>query len=137
MLAGGPGADLLDGGEDTGERNNMVPNPAYILDEDGEAPPGVPETVAASEDWAAYLGAMAGADGSGVTVNIHTGRGTAGDAMGDELKDIELYWGSAGGDDTFIASAGADIIHGDGGSDTVSYEASRHGVTVVLPDYRR
>ena len=52
--------------------------------------------------------------------------------MGDELKNIELYWGSKDGDDTFIASAGADIIHGDGGSDTVSYEASRHGVTVVL-----
>ena len=90
----------------------------------------------ASEDWAAYRGAEAGADGSGVTVNIHTGSGTAGDAMGDELKDIELYWGSKDGDDTFIASAGADIIHGDGGSDTVSYEASRHGVTVVLPTHR-
>ena len=88
--------------------------------------------VPASEDWAAYRGAEAGADGSGVTVNIHTGSGTAGEAMGDELKDIELYWGSKDGDDTFIASAGADIIHGDGGSDTVSYEESRHAVTVVL-----
>ena len=123
VLAGGPGADMLYGGEDTGERNNMVPNP----DDGGTT------MIDASEDWAAYRGAGAGADGSGVTVNIHTGRGTAGDAMGDELKNIELYWGSAGGDDTFIASAGADIIHGDGGSDTVSYEASRHGVTVVLP----
>ena len=123
VLAGGPGADLLDGGEDTGERNNMVPDP----DDDD----GLPRH-AASEDWAAYRGAEAGADGSGVTVNIHTGRGTAGEAMGDELKNIELYWGSKDGGDTFIASAGADIIHGDGGSDTVSYEASRHGVTVVL-----
>ena len=126
VLAGGPGADVLDGGEDTGERNNMVSAPD---------PDNADDTVmvAASEDWAAYRGAMAGADGSGVTVNIHTGYGTAGDAMGDELKNIELYWGSMNGDDTFIASAGADIIHGDGGSDTVSYEASRHGVTVVLP----
>ena len=121
ILGGGPGADMLDGGEDARERNNMVPDP----DNDGEM-------MAASEDWAAYRGAEAGADGSGVTVNIHTGRGTAGDAMGDELKDIELYWGSKDGDDTFIASAGADIIHGDGGSDTVSYESSRHAVTVVL-----
>jgi Ca2+-binding RTX toxin-like protein len=43
-----------------------------------------------------------------------------------------LVWGSKQGD-TFIASAGADTIHGDGGSDTVSYEASKHGVNVVLP----
>ena len=125
VLAGGPGADVLDGGEDAKERNNMVPDTSDNAD-DGAM-------VAASEDWAAYRGAKAGADGSGVTVNINTGRGTAGDAMGDELKNIELYWGSKDGDDTFIASAGADIIHGDGGSDTVSYESSRHGVTVVLP----
>ncbi len=127
VLAGGPGADMLYGGEDAKERNNMVPDPDDMDPSDGT------DMIAASEDWAAYRGAMAGADGSGVTVNIHTGYGTAGDAMGDELKNIELYWGSKDGDDTFIASAGADIIHGDGGSDTVSYEASRHGVTVVLP----
>ena len=52
--------------------------------------------------------------------------------MGDTLRNLELYWGSTHGD-TFIAGAGADVIHGDGGSDTVSYEASRHGVTVALP----
>ena len=48
------------------------------------------------------------------------------------LKNIELVWGSKQGD-TFIASSGADYIHGDGGSDTVSYEASKHGVNVELP----
>ena len=52
--------------------------------------------------------------------------------MGDTLKNIELVWGSKQGD-TFIASSGADTIHGDGGSDTVSYEASKHGVDVELP----
>ena len=52
--------------------------------------------------------------------------------MGDTLRNLELYWGSQHSD-TFIASAGHDVIHGDGGSDTVSYEASRHGVTVILP----
>ena len=51
--------------------------------------------------------------------------------MGDTLKNIELVWGSKQ-DDTFIASSGADYIHGDGGSDTVSYEASKHGVNVDI-----
>ena len=127
VLAGGPGADMLDGGEDAKERNNMVPDLSDTDLSDGQ------NMIAASEDWAAYRGAEAAADGTGVTVNLHTGSGTAGEAMGDELKNIELIWGSEDGDDTFIASAGADVIHGDGGSDTVSYEASRHGVTVSLP----
>jgi len=35
---------------------------------------------------------------------------------------------------TFIAGSGADLIHGDGGSDTVSYEASGIGVTVNLAE---
>ena len=64
-------------------------------------------------------------------MNLATGMGTAGEAMGDTLANIELVWGSEH-DDTFIASNGADIIHGDGGSDTVSYEASEMGVTVNL-----
>ena len=67
----------------------------------------------------------------GVTVDLSTNRGTGGEAMGDRLVNIELVWGSEK-DDTFIASDGADIIEGDGGSDTVSYEASEMGVTVVL-----
>ena len=56
--------------------------------------------------------------------------------MGDTLKNIELIWGSMDtmNGDTFIASEGADVIHGDGGSDTISYEASKHGVTVTLND---
>ena len=79
-----------------------------------------------SEDWAAYRGAA-----EGVMLNLNTGSGTGGEAMGDTLKNIELIWGSTHGD-TFVASEGADIIHGDGGSDTVSYEASKHKVTVTL-----
>ena len=126
VLAGGPGADSLDGGEDPKERNNMVPDPADTDPSDGT------DMIAASEDWAAYRGAKAAADGSGIALNLHAGTGTAGEAMGDTLRNLELYWGSQHGD-TFVASAGHDVIHGDGGSDTVSYEASRHGVTVVLP----
>ena len=130
VLVGGPGADMLDGGEDTGERNNLLPrtdtnNDNVIDDSDAAA-------AAASEDWAAYRGAMAAADGSGIALDLDTGTGTAGEAMGDTLRNLELYWGSKHSD-TFIAGAGHDVIHGDGGSDTVSYEASRHGVTVVLP----
>ena len=110
-LAGGPGADRLDGGSSTNDNNTAT-------DTTDDAP---------HEDWVAYRGAQAG-----VMVNLNTGRGTGGDAMGDTLKNIELVWGSTHGD-TFVASEGVDIIHGDGGSDTVSYEASKHGVTVVLP----
>ena len=54
--------------------------------------------------------------------------------MGDTLTNIELVWGSMNNGDTFIAGPGADIIEGDGGSDTVSYEASELGVTVDLSD---
>ena len=78
------------------------------------------------EDWAVYRDAEAG-----VAVNLNTSSGTGGEAMGDMLKNIELVWGSKH-NDTFVAGAGADVIHGDGGSDTVSYEKSKHGVTVVL-----
>ena len=128
-LVGGKGADMLDGGEDAGERNDMVAvdtNNSGTIDE-GEMEP-------ASEDWAVYRGA-----GAGVTVNLATGMGTAGEAMGDTLKNIELIWGSKGYSDTFIAGPGKDIIHGDnngdGGGDTVSYEASKHGVYVNLEDH--
>ena len=121
-LVGGKGADMLDGGEDAKEDGDMVPAA------DGEG------MDAASEDWAVYRGA-----GAGVTVNLATGMGTAGEAMGDTLKNIELIWGSKGYSDTFIAGPGKDIIHGDnngnGGGDTVSYEASKHGVYVNLEDH--
>ena len=76
-----------------------------------------------SIDWAVYKGAA-----EAVTVDLSTNMGTGGEAMGDTLRNIELVWGSEKGD-TFIASNGADIIEGDGGSDTVSYEASELGVT--------
>ena len=113
-LSGGPGADRLDGGSST------------LAEEDDTNTANIDESTTQHEDWAAYRGAM-----DGVTVNLNTGNGTGGDAMGDTLKNIELIWGSTH-DDTFIASEGKDIIHGDGGSDTVSYEASKHGVDVTL-----
>ena len=117
MLIGGAGADRLDGGES----GAVADDPSTNAD----------ETRAEDVDWAVYRDAE-----GGVTVNLQTGMGTAGDADGDELDNIELVWGSSDEDngDTFIASDGADLIHGDLGSDTVSYEASSSGVTVLLND---
>ena len=112
-LIGGPGADILDGGSSEHD------------DDDDDTTPEVEHI-----DWAVYRDAM-----DGVTVNLSTGKGEGGEAMGDTLRNIELVWGSTKAD-TFIASADEDtidIIHGDGGSDTLSYEASEDvGVTVNL-----
>ena len=129
-LIGGPGADRMDGGEERGERDNMKPNPEYNSGQDeGVGNMRMIPLVAADYDWAVYRPAEAG-----VEVDLSTNRGTGGDAMGDRLIGIEVIWGSKH-DDTFIASADedtSDIIHGDSGSDTVSYEASEIGVTVNL-----
>ena len=124
LLIGGPGADMLDGGEDEDEKDNKLPqtdtnNDGVIDDQDTAA-------VDASIDWAVYKGAA-----EAVMVDLSTNMGTGGEAMGDTLRNIELVWGSEKGD-TFIASNGADIIEGDGGSDTVSYEVSELGVTINL-----
>ena len=83
-------------------------------------------------DWAVYRGAAE----AGVEVDLSNNEGTGGEADGDRLIGIELVWGSLH-NDTFIASDDEDtfnIIHGDGGSDTVSYEASYLGVIVDLSD---
>ena len=121
ILIGGPGADMLDGGEDPKEKDNMVPGTGDT-------------TVAASMDVASYAGSK-----MGVTVNLDSGRGTAGDAEGDTLVNIEKVVGSSN-DDVFIASSGKDNIDGstntgvtdDGIGDTVSYELSEAGVIVDL-----
>ena len=108
-LIGGPGADRLDGGS-------------------SESSTGVQHI-----DWAVYRGMMILPDMKGVTVDLDEMEGTAGDAEGDTLVNIELVWGSTG-DDMFIASEGVDLIHGDEGNDTVSYERSDMGVNVSLTD---
>ena len=124
LLIGGPGADMLDGGEDEDEKDNMVPqtdtNGDDVIDDNDDP------AADASIDWAVYKHAA-----EGVMVDLSANMGTGGEAMGDTLRNIELIWGSEHAD-TFIASNGADIIEGDGGSDTVSYEASELGVTVDL-----
>lgn len=108
-LWGGKGADILDGGKDTG-------------------------TDRAAEGWGWLLGdaALYYFAEEGVTVNMASGRGEAGEAEGDTLKNIEVVIGSVYSD-TFIAGPGPDIFHGFYGADnTVSFEASKHGVSVNL-----
>ena len=131
-LVGGPGADTLNGGEDAQEKNNRLPgaddtdNDGDLYDEDDASD--------ASMDVASYAGSVAG-----VTVNLRTGRGTAGDAMGDTLINIERVIGSSH-DDTFFAGPGPDNIDGggnpatNGNGDTVSYELSGEAVQVTLAD---
>ena len=135
-LIGGPGADMLDGGEDAREENNMITaRPATDLNGDGDTDDAGEAAITAgpaSIDVASYAGAMAG-----ITINLATGRGTAGDAMGDTLVNIEQVLGS-GHDDTFLAGPGPDNIDGGGNpammpaGDTVSYELSDEAVQVTL-----
>ena len=119
ILTGGPGADMLDGGSSLSA---------------GADTPNDPADDVQHVDVVSYAGAMAG-----VTVNLATGRGTAGDAMGDTLTNIEQVLGS-GHDDTFIAGPGPDNIDGAGNpdmmpaGDTVSYELSDEAVQVTLAD---
>lgn len=113
-LIGGKGADVLDGGKDTGSDRSV-------------------------EGWSWRNGDQASyaitefgvADLTGVTVNMATGRGETGAAEGDTLKNIEVIMGTFF-EDTFIAGPGPDIFYGLGGVDTVSFEASKHGVSVNL-----
>ena len=132
-LIGGPGADRLDGGEMPGERDNMVDQATDGRDNDsnGTVDDEATQMVASEYDWAVYRPAE-----MGVTLDLSESRGTGGDAMGDRLIGIEVIWGSMH-DDTIIASADEDtfdIIHGDSGADTVSYEASDTAVMVDLGD---
>ncbi|WP_225770490.1 calcium-binding protein [Inquilinus sp. Marseille-Q2685] len=79
-----------------------------------------------------------------VTVNLASGRGTAGTAFGDRLISIEAVEGSAYADillgstaaDTLRGGAGADTLDGGEGFDTVSYADSIKGVTVNLASGR-
>ncbi|MCY4339259.1 MAG: calcium-binding protein [Gammaproteobacteria bacterium] len=68
---------------------------------------------------------------AGVTVDLGANRGMKGDAEGDTYSNIEMFVGS-GKADTFIAGRGHDTVDGGAGSDTISYDKSRAGVTVNL-----
>lgn len=95
---------------------------------------------------------------TGVTVELHAGRGQNGEATGDVLISIEAVVGSAfgdglagspgadrldggdgddhlyggAGDDLLIGGGGADRIEGQSGFDTADYSASSAGVSIDL-----
>ena len=99
----------------------------------------------ATGDFADYSGSAAG-----VTVNLATGLGSGGDAVGDTIVGIEGVIGSAfgdvltgdanantlignAGDDTLQGGAGADQLDGGAGSlDFADYSGSAAAVTVNL-----
>ncbi|WP_343525506.1 cadherin domain-containing protein [Sphingomonas sp.] len=121
MLAGGAGDDLLEGGAG-----------ADVLDG------------GAGNDTASYANATAG-----VTVSLASGQGSAGEATGDVLVDIENLTGSryadtltgdnganvlmgGAGDDVLAGLGGADVLDGGTGTNTANYSASAAGVQVNL-----
>ncbi|HYN00470.1 MAG TPA: calcium-binding protein, partial [Aestuariivirgaceae bacterium] len=104
FLDGGAGADSLDGGPDTANSGGLGDTALYVFAQ------------------------------SGVSVNLATGSGTRGDAVGDTLIGIENLVGSEfadelignagtnlllglGGDDLLEGRAGADVIAGGAGDD--------------------
>ncbi|UJW73562.1 calcium-binding protein [Rhizobium sp. SL42] len=79
----------------------------------------------AGSDAASYTTAAAA-----VTINLVTGIHT-GDAAGDVFDGIEAFIGS-NHNDTFLLSAGADLINGTAGSDTANYSLSSSSVAIDL-----
>lgn len=75
-----------------------------------------------------------------VSVSLSSGTGTAGDATGDRLVNIQNLIGSAfgdtligdGGDNILEGGAGADTLIGGGGTDAASYAHSLSAVAVSL-----
>lgn len=123
-LTGADGNDVLIGGEDD---DVLI---GGLGSDDLQGGSGV--------DTADYTNAArtgTGADRTGVIVDLANtsqggGRGT-GEARGDSFSGVEAVKGSAF-DDTFFAQSTATAFDGAGGSDTVSYESSRTGTSVVL-----
>lgn len=78
--------------------------------------------------------------GAAVSVDLALGLGSAGDAAGDRLQNIENLTGSVFADvlrgnalaNILVGGAGADQLFGGGGFDIADYRASAAGVTVNL-----
>jgi len=98
----------------------------------------------AGVDTASYSNSSAA-----VTISLSPGSGTAGDAEGDVLINVENIIGSdyddslsgnslsnhlegGNGNDTLIGGLGADILDGGEGTDSVNYASSTQGVTIKL-----
>ena len=71
------------------------------------------------------------ASAAGVAVSLATGLGSGGDAQGDTLINLENLTGS-NLDDVLEGNAGANVLTGGSGIDTVSYANAAAGVTVNL-----
>ncbi len=95
---------------------------------------------------------------TGVDVNLETGRGSGGNAEGDQIKNIEHVRGSyqgdtitgdsgrnrltgdrgddtlngGGGNDVLIGGKGADVLNGGSGTDTADYQLAHSAVVVDL-----
>jgi VCBS repeat-containing protein len=121
FLQGGDGDDVLTGGTgaDTLNGGSGIDTAAYAL------------------------------SSAGVTVDLTTGTGNGGDAVGDTLVSVENLTGSAladiligngdanvlrGGDgnDKLRGGAGADVLDGEQGSDIADYSTSSGAVTIDL-----
>ncbi|MEN2975810.1 calcium-binding protein [Tistrella bauzanensis] len=120
-LTGSDDADFMVGGEGddvllAGQRNDVLRGGkgADVLD-GGD---GV--------DTADYAAAP-----SSIAVNLATGQGLRGEALGDTLTSIEVVVGSADGD-WFGAGAGAHHINGGTGTDLVSFAEAPTAVIVDL-----
>ncbi|MCA9245856.1 MAG: tandem-95 repeat protein, partial [Planctomycetales bacterium] len=149
VLIGGPGNDVLLGGlgNDT-LRGNTGDDRQVGGDGDDEVIADVHDSTLNGGDGQDRIDFSNSSQGEGFVVHDRTLYGVAyenttfesvvGTPWGD-LIDNSRYRGNVplrvfarNGDDVIIASATADIIDGQGGSDFVSYEASVAGVTVDL-----
>jgi Ca2+-binding RTX toxin-like protein len=97
VLNGGPGSDLISG---AAGNDMLIGGPGADTLDGGD---GI--------DTASYLGATLG-----VAVALALGLGTAGDAAGDVLRNIENLTGGVGMD-TLRGDASANLINGGGGND--------------------
>ncbi len=118
-ILGGAGDDLLDGGTgndslDGGDGNDT------ILGGDGKdrilGGAGDDLLDGGAGDTADYSSSTAG---TGVNVNLATGRGTSGDAKGDRLSGIENLVGTAWAD-TLTGDGGHNLLEGGAGNDSLS-----------------
>jgi Ca2+-binding RTX toxin-like protein len=141
FLSGGDGNDTLSGNAGSDVLSGGLGNDILNGGADGDSLDGGD----GSDDFASYTGSS-----SGVTANLETGLGTAGDAAGDHFTSIEGLIGSAhddhligdasnnglsGGDgnDILKGGAGSDSLDGgDGNDDFASYTGSSTGVTANL-----
>ena len=146
-LIGGAGADKLDGGADvdtadySGSTTGLTINLAAGTASDGDTLVSIENVVGSafndtliSAAGANVLNGGAGfdtADYSAATaaVTVNLSAGTASD--GDTLVSIENATGSAF-NDTLISAAGANVLNGGDGVDTVDYSLATEGVTVNL-----